>query len=223
MKILIIEDDEVLLEQLKNKLKKANYQVDSSSSGEEGLYRAQEYPYDLAIVDIGLPRMSGIEVIQKLRQENYNKPILILTARSSWQDKVYGLKAGADDYLVKPFQFEELNARIEALLRRSGGYSNSKLSQGPYVLDMETQEVRANDTSITLTAFEYKLIQYFMLNPNKVTSKSTLSDYLYEEDIDRDSNVIEVLVARIRQKLDPDNTHKPIETLRGRGYRFKSF
>lgn len=222
MKILIIEDDEVLLEQLKNKLKKANYQVDSSNSGEEGLYRAQKYPYDLAIVDIGLPRMSGIEVIQKLRQENYNKPILILTARSSWQDKVYGLKAGADDYLVKPFQFEELNARIEALLRRSGGYSNSKLSQGPYVLDMETQEVRANDTSITLTAFEYKLIQYFMLNPNKVTSKSTLSDYLYEEDIDRDSNVIEVLVARIRQKLDPDNTHKPIETLRGRGYRFKS-
>lgn len=220
MKLLLIEDDETLVEQLQGDLGKAGFQLDISYDGQDGLYRAQEFNYDLLVVDIGLPKMSGIEVVKQLRQNNHKQPILILTARSSWQDKVYGLKAGADDYLVKPFQLEELLARVEALLRRAGGYANSQLQQGPLVLDMETQEVRVHNKPINLTAFEYRLIQYFMLHPNRVASKAMLADYLYEDDIDRDSNVIEVLVARLRQKLDPDNQIKPIATLRGRGYRF---
>jgi len=220
MKLLLIEDDEVLVTQLSTKLKKAGFQIDCSFDGLDGLFRAQEFEYDLAIIDLGLPAMSGIDVISKLRSDEFTAPILILTARSSWQDKVLGLNAGADDYLVKPFQFEEMLARIQALLRRSGGYSKSILQQGPIQFNIETQEVWVNEELISLTAFEQKLVEYFMLHPKKVASKAVLSDYLYDEDIERDSNVIEVLVARLRQKLDPNNTLKPIETLRGRGYRF---
>lgn len=220
MKLLLIEDDETLARQLSTDLLKSGYQVDCSSDGADGLFRAREFTYDLAIIDIGLPKMSGLDVIKQLRAEHSTRPILILTARSSWQDKVYGLKAGADDYLVKPFQLEELLARIQALLRRAGGYANSKLQAGPISLDLDTEEVWASGASVSLTAFEYRLLHYFMLHPNKVASKATLADYLYEEDTERDSNVIEVLVARLRQKLDPDNQIKPIETLRGRGYRF---
>mgnify|MGYP000075081665 CR=1 FL=1 len=219
MKLLLIEDDVSLTQQLTKELEKTGFLVDSSADGQDGLYRAREFSYDLIIVDIGLPIISGTEVVKQLREENYNQPILMLTARSSWQDKVYGLKAGADDYLVKPFQQEELVARIQALLRRIGGYSTSKLAQGPLSLDMESQEVWLNDKVVNLTAFEYKLIQYFLMHPNKVASKAVLADYLYDEEQERDSNVIEVIVARLRQKLDPKNEWKPIETLRGRGYR----
>lgn len=220
MKLLLIEDDPSLVAQLSEKLTQAGFYVDASLNGEEGLYRSREYQYDLAIIDLGLPNMSGIEVITQLRKENITIPILVLTARSSWQDKVHALNAGADDYLVKPFQLEELIARVQAMLRRAGGYANSELSQGPIKLDLQSQEVLVHDNSVSLTAFEYKLVQYFMLHPNKVASKAVLADYLYEEELERDSNVIEVLVARLRQKLDPDNQIKPIETLRGRGYRF---
>ena len=188
--------------------------------GQDGLYRAREFQYDILVVDVGLPLISGIEVIEQLRSEENAVPILVLTARSSWQDKVYGLKAGADDYLVKPFQQEELVARIQALLRRVGGYTSSTLSQGPLQLNIENQSVLLNDSELNLTAFEYKLLQYFMLHPNKVASKQTLADYLYDEEHESDSNVIEVIVARLRQKIDPKNNWKPIETLRGRGYRF---
>lgn len=220
MKLLLIEDDPSLVAQLSEKLTQAGFYVDASLNGEEGLYRSREYQYDLAIIDLGLPNMSGIEVITQLRKENITIPILVLTARSSWQDKVHALNAGADDYLVKPFQLEELIARVQAMLRRAGGYANSELTQGPIKLDLQSQEVLVHDNSVSLTAFEYKLVQYFMLHPNKVASKAVLADYLYEEELERDSNVIEVLVARLRQKLDPDNQIKPIETLRGRGYRF---
>ncbi|GAA3939890.1 response regulator transcription factor [Litoribacillus peritrichatus] len=220
MKLLLIEDDPSLVAQLSEKLTQAGFYVDASLNGEEGLYRSREYQYDLAIIDLGLPNMSGIEVITQLRKENITIPILVLTARSSWQDKVHALNAGADDYLVKPFQLEELIARVQAMLRRAGGYANSELTQGPIKLDLHSQEVLVHDNSVSLTAFEYKLVQYFMLHPNKVASKAVLADYLYEEELERDSNVIEVLVARLRQKLDPDNQIKPIETLRGRGYRF---
>ncbi|PCK09326.1 MAG: DNA-binding response regulator [Alteromonadaceae bacterium] len=220
MKLLVIEDDQVLVKQLHSNLSSAGYQVDTSPDGEDGLYRAREFSYDLAIIDLGLPKMSGLEVIEQIRQAGIILPILILTARSSWQDKVYGLNAGADDYLVKPFQIEELIARVQAMLRRSAGYANNILEQGPIQLDMTTQELLVNGDPINLTAFEYRLIVYFMLHPERVTSKATLADYLYEEDADPDSNVIEVLVARLRQKIDPGGKIKPIETMRGRGYRF---
>lgn len=220
MKLLLVEDDETLRGQLLSKLGTAGYDVDVSADGEDGLFCAREYIYDLAIVDIGLPKLCGISLIKQLREEGYKCPVLVLTARSGWQDKVHGLNAGADDYLVKPFQVEELIARIQAMLRRSGGYASSELQQGAIKLNIQTQEVWVNDVLIDLTAFEHKLLEYFMLHPHQVVSKSMLGDYLYDEDLDRDKNTIEVLVGRLRRKLDPDNTMKPIETLRGRGYRF---
>ena len=219
MKLLLIEDDITLVNQLVEALEKQGFTLDVSVDGEDGLYRSREFIYDLAIIDIGLPKLSGIDVIKQLRSEHSKLPILILTARSGWQDKVHGLKAGADDYLVKPFQMEELIARVQAMLRRAAGYSSSLLQLGPIKLDIETQEVWVNEAPLKLTLFEYKLLQYFMLHPQKVASKSVLADYLYDEDSDPDSNVIEVIVARVRQKIDPSNTLKPIETLRGRGYR----
>ncbi len=220
MKLLLIEDDPVLRNQLSKNLNTAGYHVDICVDGEDGLFRAREYVYDLAIVDLGLPKLSGIDLIKQLREESHTCPVLILTARSGWQDKVQGLNAGADDYLVKPFQFEELLARVQAMLRRSAGYASSELRQGPITLNIQTEEVWVDGRSIDLTAFEHKLIEYFMLHPQKIVSKAILTDYLYDENLDRDSNVIEVLVGRLRKKLDPDNTLKPIETSRGRGYRF---
>lgn len=219
MKLLLIEDDEVIVKQLNLELEKSGFSIDISMDGQDGLYRAREYNYDLLIVDIGLPLISGTEIIQQLRAENNQVPILMLTARGSWQDKVFGLKSGADDYLVKPFQKEELIARIHALLRRAGGYANSKMTHGELEMDMDSQQVTLKGKSLSLTAFEFKLLQYFLLHPNKVSSKLVLADYLYDEDQERDSNVIEVIVARLRQKIDPNNDWKPIETLRGRGYR----
>jgi len=220
VKLLLVEDDETLRGQLLRNLRTAGYDVDVSADGEDGLFHAREYVYDLAIVDIGLPKLSGIDLVKQLREEGDKCPVLILTARSGWQDKVHGLNAGADDYLVKPFQFEELIARIQAMLRRSGGYASSELRQGAIKLNIQTQEVWVNDALIDLTAFEQKLIEYFMLHPQQVVSKAVLADYLYHEDLDRDKNTIEVLVGRLRRKIDPQNTIKPIETLRGRGYRF---
>ncbi len=222
MKLLLIEDDPVLQQQLTSQLTSNNYHVDCSSDGEDGLFRAREFLYDLAIVDIGLPKISGMEVVETLRKENIKLPILMLTARSSWRDKVSALKSGADDYLVKPFQPEELDARIEALLRRSAGHSTSSIQYGPITLNLDSGDVSVNNTEVFLTAFEYKLLHYFFLNPNRVTSKSALADYLYDEDTERDSNVIEVMIARLRQKLDPNNEIKPIETLRGRGYKLRN-
>lgn len=220
MKILVIEDDAILQSQLTRTLVNENYEVELSVDGDDGLYRAREFEYDMAIIDIGLPKMSGIDVIKCLRAEGNTLPVLILTARSSWRDKVHGLKAGADDYLVKPFEIEELLARIEAMLRRASGYSQHILQQGPIKLDAKTQELWVNDLEVDLTAFEYKLLAYFLRNPKRIVSKAALMDYLYDENSDRDMNVLEVLIGRLRRKLDPDNIIKPIETLRGRGYRF---
>ncbi len=219
MKLLLIEDDESIVSQLNTVLERAGFSLDICTDGQDGLFRAREYNYDLLIVDIGLPLVSGTEIVQQLRAEKNQVPILILTARGSWQEKVLGLKSGADDYLVKPFQQEELVARIHALLRRASGYANSQMTFGKLMMDMDSQQVTLDGKTLNLTAFEFKLLQYFLLHPNKVASKSVLADYLYDEDQERDSNVIEVIVARLRQKIDPDNTWKPIETLRGRGYR----
>jgi len=220
MRILIIEDEVRLRDQIQHCLEQDGYVVDASGDGAEGLYFASEYPLDTAIVDLGLPEMSGIEVIRRLRLQGNNLPILILTARDRWQDKVEGLEAGADDYMVKPFHMEEMLARLKALLRRSASLNPHKMTSGPITIIPETQEVRVQGRVIELTAFEYRLLEHLMRNSGKVISKSRLADYLYPHDEDRDSNVMEVMIGRLRRKLDPEAVLNPIETLRGRGYRF---
>jgi len=220
MRLLVIEDDLTLREMLSQKLGEAGFAVEQAADGKEGLYFAQEYPIDLAIIDLGLPEISGLDIIRTIRSEGKTYPILILTARDRWEDKVDGLSAGADDYVVKPFHFEEVSARVNALLRRSGGWASSQLDAGPVSLDMSRQELRVSDESIELTSFEYKIIEYLMVRAGQVISKAELTDRLYDQDFERDSNVIEVFIGRLRKKMDPDNTIQPIETLRGRGYRF---
>jgi two-component system, OmpR family, response regulator PhoP len=220
MRLLVIEDDATLRESLASRLTAEGFAVEQAADGREGLYFALEYPVDLAIIDLGLPEMSGLDIIRQAREQGKTYPILILTARDRWQDKVDGLSAGADDYVVKPFHYEEVSARVNALLRRSGGWASSVLSADPVVLDMARQEITVNDAAIELTSFEYKIIEYLMVRAGDVISKSELTDRLYDQDFERDSNVIEVFIGRLRKKLDPDNSIKPIETLRGRGYRF---
>ncbi|RRQ21803.1 response regulator transcription factor [Thiohalobacter thiocyanaticus] len=219
MKALVIEDEAALREQLSASLREQGYAVDAAGDGEEGLYLAREFPADIAIIDLGLPGLPGVEVIQRLRADGARLPILILTARGRWQDKVEGLEAGADDYLVKPFETEELLARLRALLRRSGGWSQAQLRCGPVALDPAAQQVTVDDRPVELTAYEYRLLHYLMLHAGKVISKTELTEHIYEQDFDRDSNTIEVFIGRLRRKLDPDGTLQPIETVRGRGYR----
>ncbi|HYM35431.1 MAG TPA: response regulator transcription factor [Steroidobacteraceae bacterium] len=220
MHLLIIEDEPALRESLARQLKDAGFTVDTAPDGEEGLYQGKEFTFDLAVIDLGLPKLPGMEVIKRLRAAGKKFPILILTARDRWQDKVEGLQAGADDYVAKPFQFEELLARVQALLRRSGGWAQPVLRCGPIALDPRSQQVTVHDQPIELTSFEYKILEQLMLRAGEVLSKTDITESLYEQDFDRDSNTIEVFVGRLRRKLDPDNTLKPIETLRGRGYRF---
>ncbi len=219
MRVLVIEDEAALREPLVARLKAEGYAVDAGGDGEEGLYLGTEYPVDVGIVDLGLPGIGGMEVIRRLRVAGRAFPILILTARGRWQDKVEGLEAGADDYLVKPFEMAELLARLKALLRRAAGWSQSVLRCDPIVLDTASHEVRVDGREITLTAFEYRVLEYLMLHAGRVISKTELTEHLYDQDFDRDSNVIEVFVRRLRLKLDPDDTLHPIETRRGRGYR----
>lgn len=220
MRILIIEDEIKLQRQIRQQLEADGYMVDTSDNGEEGLYFASEYPLDAAIIDIGLPGMSGLEVIAALRKRGSLLPILILTARNSWQDKVKGLEMGADDYLAKPFQMEELQARLRALLRRASAVPNTLLQAGPITLDMAEQTVKVYELAVELTTFEYRLLELLMRHHGEVISKQTLTDYLYPHDDNHDSNVLEVMIGRLRRKLDPDGKLNPIETLRGRGYRF---
>jgi len=220
MRILVIEDELRLQNQIRQQLETAGYMIDTCNDGDEGLFLASEYPLDAAIIDIGLPGKSGLEIIKALRERGNLLPILILTARSSWQDKVQGLEMGADDYLTKPFQMEELLARVKALLRRATGIPQTLLKCGPITLDVTAQSVAINEVEIELTSFEYRLLEELVRHHGEVLSKHTLSDYLYPHDEDRDSNVLEVMIGRLRRKLDPDGTLNPIETMRGRGYRF---
>jgi two-component system response regulator PhoP len=219
MRLLVVEDEKALRESVVKELIAAGFNVDSAADGEEGLYAGREYPIDVAVIDLGLPKLPGLELIKKLRAESRSFPILILTARDRWQDKVEGLQAGADDYLAKPFHIEELLARVQALLRRSGGWAQPVLRCGPIALDTRTQRVTVNDKSIELTSFEYRILEYLMHRAGEVISKAELTDRIYAQDFDRDSNTIEVFIGRLRRKLDPDDTLHPIETLRGRGYR----
>lgn len=222
MRILVIEDDTQLAENLRFALEKEKYSIDLCHDGESGLFHLKEYPLDLAVVDLGLPKIDGIEVIKQARKSGVSIPILILTARERWQDKVEGLDAGADDYLTKPFHVEELVARCNALIRRSAGQSNPEINIGPIKIHTRSQQVWVNNNELSLTAYEYRVLEYLMVNPQKVISKSELTEHIYDQDFDLDSNVIEVFVLRLRKKLDPDGVLNPVETLRGRGYRFKS-
>ncbi|PKL99684.1 MAG: DNA-binding response regulator [Gammaproteobacteria bacterium HGW-Gammaproteobacteria-6] len=220
MRILLVEDEAPLRETLAARLKREGFAVDAAQDGEEGLYLGREMPFDVAIIDLGLPKLSGMDLLRALRAEGRKYPVLILTARSSWQDKVEGLKAGADDYLVKPFHVEELMARLNALLRRAAGWSKPTLECGPIVLDLAAQSVSVSGQSVDLTSYEYKVLEYLMLHAGELVSKADLTEHIYQQDFDRDSNVLEVFIGRLRKKLDPETQIKPIETVRGRGYRF---
>jgi two-component system response regulator PhoP len=220
MRLLLIEDEAPLRLTLARRLEADGYRVDQAADGEDGLFQAREYPVDLAIVDLGLPKLNGLTVVQHLRADGRTMPILILTARSSWQDKVTGLEAGADDYLVKPFEYPELAARIKALLRRSLKAASDVLVLGPLAIDFSAQAATLDGEPMELTTFEYRVLELLVRERARVVTKQELSDYLYPHDQDRDSNVLEVLVGRLRRKLDPAGTLAPIETLRGRGYRF---
>jgi two-component system response regulator PhoP len=220
MRILLVEDEAPLRETLAARLKRDGFAVDTAQDGEEGMYLGREVPFDLAIIDLGLPKMSGMDLIKSLREAGQRYPILILTARGGWQDKVEGLKHGADDYLVKPFHVEELLARINALVRRASGWSKPVLACGPIKLDTTAQTVSVEGKPVDLTSYEYKVLEYLMLHAGELVSKADLTEHIYQQDFDRDSNVLEVFIGRLRRKLDPEASLKPIETVRGRGYRF---
>jgi two-component system response regulator PhoP len=219
MRLLLIEDDTALRQGLKRQLEAEGYRVDEAGDGAEGLYLAQEYPFDLAIVDLGLPKLNGLTIVQRLRAEGRTMPMLVLTARSSWQDKVTGLEAGADDYMTKPFEYPELAARVKALLRRSMKAVADVANFGPISIDLGAQAVKLDGEALELTAFEYRLLEFLARERARVVTRQELSDYLYPHGEDRDSNVLEVLIGRLRRKLDPEGKLAPIETVRGRGYR----
>lgn len=220
MKLLVVEDEALLRHHLCMRLGEQGHVVDAVADAEEALYRVAEYNHDLAVIDLGLPGISGLELIRALREQGKVFPILILTARGSWQNKVEGLAAGADDYLVKPFQFEELEARLNALLRRSSGFVQSTIEAGPLLLDINRKQALLNDEPLALTAYEYRILEYLMRYHQQVVAKERLIEQLYPDDEDRDPNVIEVLVGRLRRKLDGGIDFKPIETVRGQGYLF---
>lgn len=220
LRVALVEDDDGLRGQIAESLQASGWRVDVAADGKTGLYLLTEYACDIAIVDLGLPGLDGLEVIRRARMVNPRLPILILTARDRWQDKVEGLEAGADDYLTKPFHVEELQARLRALVRRSLQKGQERLDFGPVVIDTASDAVFLNGEPVILTTFEYRLLLQLVRQAGRPLSKNALADYLYEHDVDRESNVIEVLIGRLRRKLDPDGALGVIETLRGRGYRF---
>lgn len=220
MRLLIVEDDRRLREQLLAHFRNSGWVVDEAADGAEARYLAEEYPCDIAIVDLGLPDISGVDLISGWRAAGKDMPILILTARADWQDKVGGLEAGADDYVTKPFYLEEVEARLQALLRRVEGRRSSVADYGSLRIDFGARRTYRDAKELTLTTFEYNTLTYLVHHAGNVVSRGELLDHLYERDSDRDSNVIEVFVGRLRRKLDPEGTLNPIETVRGAGYRF---
>lgn len=220
MKLLLVEDEALLRHHLSTRFTETSHVVDAVANAEEALYQASEFNHDLAIVDLGLPGMSGLDLIRQLRSLGKTLPILILTARGNWQDKVEGLSAGADDYVVKPFQFEELEARLHALLRRSAGFVQASIQAGPLTLDLNRKQASVDQEPLALTAYEYRILEYLMRHHQQVVAKERLMEQLYSGDEERDPNVIEVLVGRLRRKLEAQCAMKPIETVRGLGYLF---
>lgn len=214
MKLLLVEDDLILCDALTPDLRKAGYAVELAHNGIDALHLASEENFDAVILDLGLPEKNGLQVLEELRQQKNLTPVLILTARDSWHERVDGLKAGADDYVGKPFHTEELLARLDAVLRRHHGQACNQISVGQIVLDTDTRELKLDQQTILLSANEFKLLRFMLLHPNQVLSKSCLSEHIYEDDHLRDSNVIEVYINKLRQYLGKDR----IRTLRGQGY-----
>jgi two-component system, OmpR family, response regulator len=214
MRILVVEDDPDLNRQLVTALGEAGYVVDKAMDGEEGHYLGETEPYDAVVLDLGLPVLDGVSVLEKWRRAGKKMPVLILTARDRWSDKVAGFDAGADDYVPKPFHMEEVLARVRALLRRTAGHATSEITCGPMILDTKSARVTVNGTAIKLTSLEFRLLAYLMHHVGKVVSRTELVEHLYDQDFDRDSNTIEVFVGRLRKKLGVDVLH----TIRGMGY-----
>jgi two-component system response regulator PhoP len=220
MRLLIVEDDAVLRAQLQQALTESGFAVDVACDGEDGLHCALEYALDLAVIDVGLPKRDGVSLVRELRKQNKTYPVLILTARDHWTDKVKGLEAGADDYLTKPFHLAELKARINALLRRSAGVADPVLRHGRVELDTRGKTLTVEGTEVAITAYEYKVLEYLMLHAGEAISKTQLSEHIYDESVERDSNVMEVFIGRLRRKLQAHGEEHLIETVRGQGYRF---
>ncbi|OYW67930.1 MAG: DNA-binding response regulator [Bosea sp. 12-68-7] len=214
MRLLVVEDDKDLNRQIVTALDNAGYAVDKAFDGEEGLYLGETEPYDAVILDLGLPKVDGVAVLQGWRRAGKTMPVLILTARDRWSDKVGGFDAGADDYVTKPFHVEELLARVRALLRRAAGHATSELVCGPVRLDTRASRVVVDGNPVKLTSHEYRLLAYLMHHQGRVVSRTELVEHLYDQDFDRDSNTIEVFVGRLRKKLGVE----VIETVRGLGY-----
>ncbi|MEM1045180.1 MAG: response regulator transcription factor [Pseudomonadota bacterium] len=215
MRLLVVEDDPDLNRQLVDALKEAGYAVDSAADGEEGHFLGDTEPYDAVILDLGLPALDGISVLERWRQDGHKMPVLILTARDRWRDKVQGIDAGADDYVAKPFHMEEILARIRALVRRAAGHASAEIVAGPVRLDTKTSRVTVEGSPVKLTSHEFRLLSYLMHHQDRVVSRTELTEHLYDQDFDRDSNTIEVFVGRLRKKIPGDL----IETVRGLGYR----
>ena len=216
MRILVVEDDQSLASQLKSGLTAAGYVVDHCGDGEEGHYLGESEPYDAIVLDLGLPMMDGLSVLKKWRNDGHTMPVLVLTARDSWREKVEGFDAGADDYLAKPFELEELVARLKALIRRSSGIASPTISYGDILLDTRSARVTLKGSAVDLTAQEYKILAYFMHHYDKIVSRTELTEHIYDQNFDLDSNTIEVFIGRLRRKLGDD----VIKTERGLGYRF---
>jgi two-component system OmpR family response regulator len=215
VRVLVVEDDPDLSRQLITALTDAGYAVDSATDGEEGYHLGDTEPYDVVVLDVGLPKMDGISVLEQWRRANRNMPVIILTARDRWSDKVAGMDAGADDYVAKPFHMEELLARIRAQVRRSAGHARAEIECGPLRLDTKTARITLTGQPVRLTSHEYRLLAYLMHHNGRVVSRTELVEHLYDQDFDRDSNTIEVFIGRLRKKIPPDM----IKTVRGLGYR----
>ena len=215
MRVLVVEDDADLNRQLAEALREAGYAVDTAIDGEEGHFLGDTEPYDLVVLDIGLPVLDGISVLEKWRRDGRTMPVLILTARDRWSDKVQGIDAGADDYVAKPFHIEEVLARVRALVRRAAGHATNEIEIGPVRLDSRAGKVTVDGNPIRLTSHEYRVLEYLMIHRDRVVSRTELIEHLYDQDFDRDSNTIEVFVGRLRKKMSADI----IETVRGLGYR----
>ena len=215
MRILVVEDDADLNRQLVTALTEAGYAVDTARDGEEGHFMGDTEPYDAVVLDLGLPTLDGLSVLESWRRDGRTMPVLILTARDRWSDKVAGIDAGADDYVAKPFHMEEVLARVRALVRRAAGHASNEITCGTVRLDLRAGRVTVDGTPIKLTSHEYRLLSYLMHHQGKVISRTELTEHLYEQDFDRDSNTVEVFVGRLRKKIGSDM----IETIRGLGYR----
>ncbi len=218
MRILLVEDEQALARQLSEALREAGYAVDCAHDGEEGHFLGDTEPYDAVILDLGLPKLDGVSVLERWRRDGRTMPVLILTARDRWSDKVAGIDAGADDYVAKPFYTEEVLARLRALLRRAAGHASAEIECGPLRLDTRSARVTVDGLPVKLTSLEYRLLAYMLHHQGRVVSRSELVEHLYDQDFDRDSNTIEVFVGRVRKKIGSDL----IQTVRGLGYKIEA-